>query len=71
LDAIAVSEKTVWTNEFKLANHLFELASTRYESKLQPKIDEVMSKYPMLSLLGWIGGGESAQKVMDYINLVG
>jgi len=71
LDAIAVSEKTVWTNEFKLANHLFELASTRYESKLQPKIDEVMNKYPMFSLLGWIGGGESAQKVMDYINLVG
>ena len=71
MDAVKVSESTMWTDEFKVANHLFELATMQYESKLQPKIDAVMDTYPMLSLLGWVGGGTSAQKVMDYIKLVG
>lgn len=71
LNAIQKSEAVVWTKEFKLANHLFELVTTKYESKLQPKINAVMDKYPMFTFLNWIGNPTSAQIVMDYINLVG
>ncbi len=63
--------RTQWTDEFKLASHIFEYRSHRWVSSLQPKVNAVMDKYPMLSFLHWVTSDEGAKKVVDYLNLVG
>jgi hypothetical protein len=60
----------VWTDEYKLANHIFENRSHKYVSNLQPKVDAVMEKYPMFSFLTFISSESGASKVMGYIDLV-
>jgi len=70
-DAFRVSENIKWSDEFKIANHIFESNVTRYKSNLQPKITEVMDKYPMLTFLQWVVSENGAKMVVDYLNLVG
>lgn len=70
VDAIRKSASTVWTDEYKLANHIFENRSHKYVSNLQPKVDAVMEKYPMFSFLTFISSESGASKVMGYIDLV-
>ena len=69
-DAYTASETIKWTNEFKLANHIFENRASSYVSNLQPKVDALMQKYPMLSFINWITNNDGAKKVVDYLNLV-
>ena len=59
------------TKEANLAHHLFEIFVEKYESKLNPKINAVMEKYPMLKLVSWTHSEPDAKVVMDYINMVG
>ena len=70
-DAFRVSENIKWSDEFKIANHIFESNVTRYKSNIQPKITEVMDKYPMLTFLQWVVSENGAKMVVDYLNLVG
>ncbi len=71
LRLLRVSENIKWSDEFKIANHIFESNVTRYKSNLQPKITEVMDKYPMLTFLQWVVTENGAKTVVDYLNLVG
>ena len=51
--------------------HLFDGRTSSYESKLQPKIEQIFETYPMLKFVGWMFQRSDINKVKDYINLVG
>ena len=71
VDTIKYVHNLKWNDEMYLAQHLFDGRTGSYESKLQPKIEQVFESYPMLKFVGWMFHRSDINKVKDYINLVG
>jgi hypothetical protein len=71
IDTIKYVHRLRWNDEMYLAQHLFDARTNSYESKLQPKIEQIFESYPMLRYVGWLHREHDVARVMDYINLVG
>ena len=71
IDTIKYVHRLKWNDEMYLAQHLFDARTDSYESKLQPKIEQIFERYPMLRYVGWLHREHDVSRVMDYINFVG
>ena len=71
VDTVKYTNRLEMNEECQLARHLFENYREDHVSKLKPMIQEVYAKYPMLHFAHHMWDDDEAQRVMDYINLVG
>jgi hypothetical protein len=71
VDTLNYANNLWFNDEMHLASELFEVFRNNYESDLPSKVNKIFESYPMLDFVEHTFTQAQADKVKDYINLVG